>query len=282
MATVEALIATTHVDRHFERLALSALEGMRDQALASYIPVMVNHDPRYPPIGRTSSAEIIRLADGEYGLRATWELFEPGIDQPGDGRRMVLESDTQDGWEVGFDRTVAANDPDRDVDFLQGLSGRRARERGKKALAPIAELVILAGTFVAGSIATGFFGAIGADAWHQLKDRLGKRYSVPREELFEVELGVGSPSEPVQVLILVEDPSSDAVRGLFDSQFADVDELVEYATSREADLAKVVLVWRDSRLRLAYAVRTDAYPVLVDRSLIPPELPPDFELPSKE
>ncbi len=78
MKKVSAILATTHVDRHNEAFAVSALEGMVESLNRSYLPVGVEHDPRVPPIGRVISAEVRKRDDGEFEVAAEIEMFEPG------------------------------------------------------------------------------------------------------------------------------------------------------------------------------------------------------------
>ena len=57
-------MATTHVDRHGERLTRSALESLVRQLRANYIPIGFEHDPRFPPLGRMIDATVVELPDG--------------------------------------------------------------------------------------------------------------------------------------------------------------------------------------------------------------------------
>ena len=68
MRRIQAIMATTHVDRHNERVSLAALESMREQIRNSILPCDVNHDPRFAPFGRVIDAEITHLPDGEHAL----------------------------------------------------------------------------------------------------------------------------------------------------------------------------------------------------------------------
>lgn len=275
MRTIKGLMATTHLDLHNERLALSALEGMVEQISRHYIPAMVNHDPRYPPYGRVIDATIVPLADGEYGLEVTTELIEGTKAAPGDGRTIAVDVDEISKFIVGYDRTIAANDPERDVAALAVLSGAPAVERGKKALEPIGELVLQVGLLGLGSIAAGFLAKVGADAWDELKRILMRRYRAGRrDELLEIVVGldVGYPS---QVVVIIEHPRATELRIFFDAPLREVDGLVLSAIEKEGELARVVFLWKEGVPRLLYAVRRDGVPVLVDWSLVPPP-PGDF------
>jgi hypothetical protein len=58
MRYVEAIFATTHVDRHGDKLTYESLLGVVEQIRQGYVPMMFNHDPRVPPIGRLVDAEV--------------------------------------------------------------------------------------------------------------------------------------------------------------------------------------------------------------------------------
>jgi hypothetical protein len=71
-----AIIATTHIDCHNERLTKEALEGMAEQISRKTIPINVEHNPLFPPIGKVVSASVKPTEDGEYALVATLEIFD--------------------------------------------------------------------------------------------------------------------------------------------------------------------------------------------------------------
>ena len=70
MKTLTARVVTTHVDRHGDVVTLAALEDMVEQVKAAYIPMFIEHDPRIPPQGRVTSAEITPRGDGEFAIDA--------------------------------------------------------------------------------------------------------------------------------------------------------------------------------------------------------------------
>jgi len=129
---------TTHVDRHNERFAMSALEGMVNQANSSYIPMGVEHDPRFPPMGRITHAEISPLPDGEYAVKATFELFDVDTLRSDARRSIPLDVREIERFDVAYDRTSQANDARGDIAALAGLAGSEPREMGKKSVEPLA------------------------------------------------------------------------------------------------------------------------------------------------
>src|SRR5689334_10627051 len=107
MKIVSAVLVTTHVDKHNEAFALSALKGIAEQLNRSYLPVGVEHDPRIPPIGRVISGEVREREDGEFEIFGQIEIFEAG-DQIGlenGDRRTVVRYNHDDRVAVIDDRT---------------------------------------------------------------------------------------------------------------------------------------------------------------------------------
>lgn len=69
------IASTTHLDRHNERMAKSALDGMAGQINEKYIPQLVEHDWNRH-IGVLLYGEVFQLKDGEYALGVVTGLFE--------------------------------------------------------------------------------------------------------------------------------------------------------------------------------------------------------------
>lgn len=264
-----ALIATTHVDLHNERLAVSALEGMAQQIAHHYITAMINHDPRYPPYGRVIDATVVLLEDGEHGLEVSTEWFDGDIVAESDGRTMVVDAREIATFAVRYDRTVAQNDDQGDIAALGALSGISPEERGKKALEPVAELVLQLGLLTVGSIAAGFLAKLGADTWDALERVVTKRYKRrPQNELFELSIGL-DVGYPCELLLIVEQPDIPGLEAFLNQGLSGIDRLVTDALRREPRLVRLVCLWRDGRFRLLYAVRPDGVPVLIDWDLVP-------------
>lgn len=75
---IKGIGATTHVDRHNCKLEKSVLEDIINQINeASFAPgVGIEHDSTIMPIGKVIKGELVQLADGEFGVEITQELFE--------------------------------------------------------------------------------------------------------------------------------------------------------------------------------------------------------------
>ena len=78
MKRFEAILSSTQVDLHGERMTKGALESAAAALRSHYVQMGVEHDPRHPPIGRFTEAWIEELPDGQAILKGAGELFEPG------------------------------------------------------------------------------------------------------------------------------------------------------------------------------------------------------------
>jgi hypothetical protein len=69
------IASTTHIDRHNERMAKSALDGMAEQIKERFIPQLIEHDLNQH-IGVGLYGEVFQLKDGEYALGIVSGIFE--------------------------------------------------------------------------------------------------------------------------------------------------------------------------------------------------------------
>jgi hypothetical protein len=89
----QKIMTNSHVDLHGERMHPEALKSLARQSREQYMSITINHDIRYPPIGRVVSSKVIKLQDGEYALQGTLELFEESDSLEsliGDGRKIPI------------------------------------------------------------------------------------------------------------------------------------------------------------------------------------------------
>jgi len=75
MKIITGIASTTHIDRHNERMAKSALDSMAKQIKERFIPQLIEHDPNQH-IGVVLYGEVFRLKDGEYALGIVSGIFE--------------------------------------------------------------------------------------------------------------------------------------------------------------------------------------------------------------
>jgi len=75
MKIITGIASTTHIDRHNERMAKSALDSMAEQVKERFIPQLIEHDPNQH-IGAGLYGEVFQLKDGEYALGIVSGIFE--------------------------------------------------------------------------------------------------------------------------------------------------------------------------------------------------------------
>ena len=259
MRMLKQIVATTHADRHGESFALEALEEMANQVASRCVPVLHEHDPRIPPLGRTVSAEVIRLPDGEHALVVKWESFgacdvAPPVDP---GRRIELR-EYSDGVSVDVDRSYR-HDCDCDVLSQLEAQGVAITWVEKKALDPISVLAIAA-------LVTGFFGKMGADLWDSVwagvRKLLAHRRRTEVEFLLVLEIQLRAVSGPLSVAVILDSPSESEV----DRFIRDIERLMR-AVAPELlalghEIVRVVMHYEDGELRPSYVIRSDGYPGL--------------------
>lgn len=74
----KGIIATTHIDRHGDKIEKEALETLV-QAIntqESAIAVSVEHDGLVMPIGKVLKGNLVQLPDGEFAVTTVQEIFD--------------------------------------------------------------------------------------------------------------------------------------------------------------------------------------------------------------
>ena len=266
-------MTTSHVDLHGEIMHPKALKGLARQIREQYMSININHDIRYPPIGRVVSSEVIKLQDGEYALQGTLELFEESDSLEsliGDGRKIPIKDQDIQTIAVECDRTFRDKEGQELLRDLSQISGgvEKPIEILKKALEPVSTLLIIAGIFVVGSIAKGFFSKLGSDAYDGLKGALAKYYrrSSSSEHILDFCFLVKQQNINIEVHVLIVNPSEQKLNELFISRFNGVDAQLVSLPLTESDIAKVVFEYKNQRLLMCYAVRCDSVPLMFERA----------------
>ncbi len=264
------IVATSHRDRHGDRLLPEGLKGNARQSEQRYTPIMVNHDPRIAPIGRTLSSKVFELPDGESALVVLVQYFDNDEDIPIDnsGRELPIWPQPQNELAVIFDQSYRSEEYRRPLEDLANLLKAPLQFYGKKALEPVSTLWLI-GAFLAGGIASGFLGKIGADGWDLLKDKIKRamkrRADWPGERLLVLEFQAVNDSRTVSVKIIIEDPDDDSLE-IFKNRLSVIDD-VAIRLIEHPELKQVVLRLSDGKLSQLYALRRDAVPRLLEIDL---------------
>ena len=267
MKTMESKIATTYMDRHNERMTLSALLGMVDQIGYQIIPMLWNHDPRLPPIGRLISARVEQLPDGEYALIGVTELFDPDEDIPilADGRDIPIHV-PEDNIEVEYDRSYASHEDQEEIDRLVAVINGTKHESGKKALEPLSVLALV-GIYALGKFADGFLQKIGEDAWDafvaSVRRLLRRKRTTTSEFVLQFQFVPGDLSFPLSVQVNITNPT-DADLDLFLAEgIGYLDRLVPTLIEGRADIRSLVFEFSHGKTQYRFAIRNDAAPVIL-------------------
>ena len=272
MKIMKSIMATTHLDLHGEMLTKEALDGMVEQVKTEYIPVLWNHDIRYPPLGRIVSAEVVKLPDGHFALEATSEIFEES-DPPevlaGDGREIPLHYQETPTFNIQYDRTFRDDDGQLLVDQLHQLSNSQVepREFVKKALDPIQVLMIGTGVYVIGSIAKGFLSKLGSDLYEKLRNTLVQYYRKRKQpdSILDFCFYVNDDGKETEVHVLLTNPTAEMVTELLDNKFGGLDTILESSKLKASGVSSVVIDYKSQNFSIRYAVRKDAVPLIARR-----------------
>lgn len=263
MKILRSILATTHVDLHGDKFTREALEGAAAQLGSdAYLPVLWNHDPRIPPIGRAIGAEVVRRDDGEFNLEAISEMFEAGEIPSLSERMMLLRTFDHHRLTLVRDRSYEA-----DSDLFADLSENpnfSVELEGKKALEPIS--VLLLGMAGAASLFTaGFLNKMGADAYDALKvriaDLLSRRRRDRNEYLFVFEVQVERPGGFISIYCILDTPSIDDLHQFWAIGLAQLRTLLPLLIGAPPEISRFVFQFKEGKLIPAYAVRKDCVPL---------------------
>jgi hypothetical protein len=181
---IEAIVATTHVDKHNMKITKEALENAaKDIRESGSVPAMkIEHDTIIPPIGKVIDGWVEEREDGEYQLVVIQEVFRnvQEITLP-DGTTALLESSESDRRPFVVDKeTNLLTDLKISVDFANFESQddyKKFRDEikqvgnfeegviGRKSAIPDPEMIIAISQFV---LAT----AVGKKILEKLTDKI--------------------------------------------------------------------------------------------------------------
>jgi hypothetical protein len=166
---------------------------------------------------------------------------------------------------VAFDRSYKDDEDQKDIDEICNHFGIRPRYEVKKAVEPLSVLVIGAGVFIFGAIATGFIGQIGADGYNLLKRKLAelikRQKSKSKEQLISFEFTVSHGGIKILVQTLLPNPTKKDIDAFLEHKIYDLDSLPFKAFDPDSHISRVVYFFENDKLEFKYAVRKDGFPV---------------------
>jgi hypothetical protein len=266
MKRQRGIIATTHVVPDGNRLAPSALEGIARQIQEVFIPVNVEHDPRLPVIGRIVGAEIKELGDGELGLEAVIELFEPDDQLPplDETRPVVMRSYELNRLQVIFDRGLRGPEDQADILELSNALGTTAEEDHKWALEPLTILTIGA-AFALSHFAKEFLAAAGKDTYEFVKAKIKRimrrRRPDETERLLKLEFELYEGERRIWVDVLLTNPTDNEIDTILVEGLNEIQKLTAAVLATNEPVRRLVLSYSQESLQILYGVRFDGVPL---------------------
>ena len=177
---------------------------------------MYEHDPRFPPMGRMRSAEVVQLPDGHHALVTISEIFEPGDVAPRlKGGPSIELSELADGINLIVDRSHL-DESNREILSALAAQGVTIRRQGKKAVDPISVLGVAFSL-----VAAGFLTKAGADLWDavrgadwsrvwtRVRELLSKRRRTGSEFLLVLELRLRHGPHPLALCVILDSPTDE-------------------------------------------------------------------------
>lgn len=199
------ILATTHVDRHNDRLTLGALESLAAQINSTRKPlVTIEHDLTIPPIGKMLSAWVESSDDGQYQLVVEQEIFEQAqAFVLSDGSTVIVSESESDrnpftdhysevakGWAVGFDpRNLEPGAGTAIIEDIANEAGVEidAVQFSRKAILPDPEFVL----YIAAALAPAIVAAnIGSKMVEKAVERLADVVADDVAEFYKVARGL--------------------------------------------------------------------------------------------
>jgi hypothetical protein len=263
MSIKKAIIATTALDAHNERMSLDCLKGMVEQVNTHTILMNIEHDPRIPPIGRIISGKVVNLDNNEYGVEAEIELFdeESKLEDAFKNRPLRCDDDFKlNSVRLGYDRNFDNENDRKTISDISTILKSKPQYQVKKALEPLSILEI-GGGFVLGCIASGFFSQIGSDGYNLLKEKIKNLFSEEKfgekERLLEFSFSVIMGDRKINCKVILTNPKSSEIDSIFDSGLKEFDKIVEAQFELKRDYKLIVFEYKNGQFEPKYAVTND-------------------------
>lgn len=266
MRYIEAILVTSHVDLHGDVFHPEGLAEFADSLNRMYLPMGVEHDPRIAPIGRVVSGKLVKLDDGAYAVKGICEVFEEGdeikITDP--SREVPIDIHDPNSLEVLYDRTYRDPESQEIIAEIASLFGSTPEERCKKSVEPLSILTI-AGAFVAGAIASGFFNKLGSDAYDALKAGLkrlfGNKKQRAKDSLLVFQFTLPVHGAMMNAEVILTNPTSEDIEAFFQNGIKLLDQVTPGYSMSQNDLRRIVFEFSGGNLHLRFGVRKDAVPL---------------------
>lgn len=271
MKYIKSRVASSHVDRHGDKMSVEVLKKMVEQINSGYSSSGIEHDPRIPPVGRVESASLIKLDDGEYAVEATMGIFEPESKvpfNPDDPKELRVRRHTSEYLGIAYDRAYYDEGSQLLINEINSIfkSGENPKVDIKKSLEPISILTIT-GSFVVGGIALGFMRKVGADSWDLFKNKIKALFkkNTAKERLLSLDTTIEKEGYSINVEIILSDPNSEAIDYFLEHGIKEVDGWVKEYFHYEQGMRRLVFEYKDNKIHTKFAVLKGGEPVALEQ-----------------
>ncbi len=255
------LVSTTHLDTQGEIVTEEALTSIYINSKDDIIPIIMNHDPRHPPVGRVINLEIVDLEDGHKGLNAEIDYF----DGP-DALSTIVNKEVKLPYQepgtiiLSTDITFRDDESKQILAELSKLSDIKVGYMAKKASEPLSYLTI-SFAFIAGMAANaflkGYFTKAGEDAWKKTKEYFKKLSKHPKGEerfiVIECNLCSESESTEMQLRIIVNKPFEE-IEKFLEEDIQKVDKIIAGVLKDKDKIAYVVYIYENGLFSFSHAI----------------------------
>ncbi|MEM6868291.1 MAG: hypothetical protein AAF528_07915 [Cyanobacteria bacterium P01_C01_bin.121] len=232
-----------------------------------YIPLMIEHDIRNPPVGRIVSAEVVVLDDGTHLLQGEAEIFEESDHLgsiPQNGKSIKIRAEEVDKF-LAFGNQSFEEDKDiadlyRELRELGGGDPDRAYR--EDSIEPISLLIIGFGIFALQGISNSFFSKLGEDLYGKLKLKLKeifqKKLLKKTENLLRFKFFVKSHAgRTIEINVVITNPTQNDIDGFFSFVPEMLDTMLPGLSIDDLDACRVVFSYKFTQLKLLYVLRSD-------------------------
>lgn len=267
MGIIKVRLATTHLDKHNDRLLKSALIGIIEQIKNNSIPYWINHDPRIPPQGRFIKADLILLDDGEYAVDCIVETFDKNKYHlnDNDNKQMPLRKYNKGELKIIMDNTFKDEKSKQYINDLKEILKKSSIEKDVKKSLDAISILKIGGEFALGAIMAGFLKEIGVDAYKSLKSKLIEIYNKSQknqqEKLFIFDTTISNDNQCINVEIIITNPTVEDIQQFFDEGIKQLDQILPRHFEENKGFSQIVFEYKAKCLEIKFAVLKNEFPI---------------------
>ncbi len=265
MRRATGVVATSAVDADGDQLTEQSLRALVDQMNDGWMPVVLEHDPRNPPVGRVVAAKLVRRPDESFAVESEFELFENGDEIPLSEDRK--EPDVERNFAVMFDRSYKDRADRANVEELAKILGGRVKQEFNKSVEQISVLTVF-GLWAISQLAGGFLQKLGADGFDAFKAVLKRIFSKAKggEQLLLFKFAFEQDGVSGVATVILTNPMPADIDAVLSDGLAQLSAFLAKDFVGELGMREITYEYRDRTLQFSFAVRRDAVPLTPKRS----------------